>query len=96
MLETGNNRSGNRKAKMTGEGSRSLFALNDLSDARWFLILIVLYLVLSVSVCILNPLFESTDEIRHYRFIRILVTERRLPIQGEEPLRAQSHHPPLY
>ncbi|MDF1515275.1 MAG: glycosyltransferase family 39 protein, partial [Anaerolineae bacterium] len=65
-------------------------------DVRWLLVLLSLYLILAGWMALTNPLFESTDEIRHYRFIRILITEKRLPVQGEEPLRAQSHHPPLY
>ena len=49
-----------------------------------------------MGVSLINPLFESTDEIRHYRYIRYLVLERALPIQGREVIRTQSHHPPLY
>ena len=58
--------------------------------------ILALFIALSLGIVFINPLFESTDELRHYRFVRILVTEQRLPVQGEEPLRAQSHHPPLY
>lgn len=68
-----------------------------ISPARRALALLVIaYLVLSVAVSVINPLFESPDEIRHYRYVRVLVTERRLPIQGSETVRSQSHHPPLY
>jgi hypothetical protein len=58
--------------------------------------LIAVFVLLAGSVSIINPLFEPSDEIRHYRYVRILVTEHRLPVQDEEAARAQSHHPPLY
>ena len=58
--------------------------------------LIAVFVLLAGSVSIINPLFEPSDEIRHYRYVRILVTEHRLPVQDQEVARAQSHHPPLY
>ncbi|MCJ7551730.1 MAG: hypothetical protein MUQ30_18830, partial [Anaerolineae bacterium] len=58
--------------------------------------LIAIFVLLAGSVSIINPLFEPSDEIRHYRYVRILVTEHRLPVQDQEAVRAQSHHPPLY
>ncbi len=61
------------------------------------IILIVLaFLVLAGVISVVNPLFESTDEIRHYRYIRHLVVRHNLPVQGAEQVRSQSHHPPLY
>ncbi len=57
--------------------------------------LILAFFLLAGAVSVVNPLFEATDEIRHYRYIRTLVVEHRLPVQGGE-VRAQSHHPPLY
>jgi hypothetical protein len=63
----------------------------------WPLLLILAgFLALATATSLINPLFESTDEIRHYRYIRQLVVEHALPIQGEETVRSQSHHPPLY
>jgi len=58
--------------------------------------LIAAFVLLAGSVSIINPLFEAPDETRNYRYVRILVTEHRLPVQGEEAARAQSHHTPLY
>lgn len=60
------------------------------------MVLVVGFIVLAIAVSVKNPLFESSDEIRHYRYVRILATEGRLPVQGNEPVRSQSHHPPLY
>jgi hypothetical protein len=61
-----------------------------------FVAVLLTFVLLGGAVSILNPLFESTDEIRHYRYIRYLVVEQQLPVQGAETVRSQSHHPPLY
>jgi len=58
--------------------------------------LLLIFVALTATVSLVNPLFEAPDEIRHYRYVRKLVTERALPIQGQEEVRSQSHHPPLY
>ncbi len=54
------------------------------------------FFILALIVSEVNPLFEATDELRHYRYVRLLVTERRLPVQGEAAARMQGHHPPLF
>jgi hypothetical protein len=65
--------------------------------ARWGIIaLLVVFVSVAMAYSIVNPLHEATDELRHYRFARIIATTGRLPVQGEEPCRSQSHHPPLY
>ena len=56
----------------------------------------LVFVALTATVSLVNPLFEAPDEIRHYRYVRKLVTEHTLPIQGQEEVRSQSHHPPLY
>lgn len=66
-----------------------------LQDKAVFILLGV-FIALSAAYSIINPLFEATDELRHYRFVRSLIVNRALPIQGQEPCRSQSHHPPLY
>ena len=60
-----------------------------------FILILLAFLIIAGAVSVINPLFESTDEIRHYRYVRHLVVRRELPVQGEE-IRSQSHHPPLY
>jgi len=52
--------------------------------------------ILAIAYSVINPLHEATDELRHYRFVRTISTSGQLPIQGQEPCRSQSHHPPLY
>lgn len=54
------------------------------------------FLFLAVAYSVINPIHEGTDELRHYRFVRYLVENGQLPVQGEEPCRSQSHHPPLF
>jgi 4-amino-4-deoxy-L-arabinose transferase-like glycosyltransferase len=56
----------------------------------------IAFLVLGLAYSVVNPLYEATDEHRHYRFVRVIATTGRLPVQGEEPCRSQSHHPPLF
>ena len=59
-------------------------------------LLILLFIILSFAASIMNPLHEATDELRHYRFVRYMVQNQALPVQGEIGCRAQSHHPPLF
>ena len=54
------------------------------------------YVTLALAYCFANPLYESTDEIRHFRYVRHVAVYRSLPIQSPTAPRAQSHHPPLY
>lgn len=56
---------------------------------------LLLFLGWGVAYSVVNPLHEGTDELRHYRFVRYLVENKRLPVQGQEACRSQSHHPPL-
>ncbi|MDT8305335.1 MAG: phospholipid carrier-dependent glycosyltransferase [Anaerolineae bacterium] len=59
-------------------------------------LLLLLFVLLGLAYSVINPLHEATDELRHYRYVRYLVANRALPVQGEEACRSQSHHPPLY
>lgn len=58
--------------------------------------LLALFVGLGLAYSRVNPPFEATDELRHYRFVRTLQVDRALPVQGQEPCRSQSHHPPLF
>lgn len=58
--------------------------------------LLAAYVVLAVGYSLANPLYESTDELRHVRYVRHIATYRHLPVQRDDGPRAQSHHPPLY
>jgi hypothetical protein len=63
---------------------------------RGIFIILIAFVMLAVSASIINPLHEATDELRHYRFVRHIVQEGSLPIQGEVGCSAQGHHPPLF
>lgn len=58
--------------------------------------LLVGFGILAAIYSLVNPLYEGTDELRHFRYVRVLAETGKLPVQGEEPRRSQSHHPPLY
>ncbi|MCI0398846.1 MAG: phospholipid carrier-dependent glycosyltransferase [Chloroflexi bacterium] len=59
-------------------------------------LLLLIFVALGLAYSVANPLHEATDEIRHYRFVQVIATTGRLPVQGQEPCRSQSHHPPLF
>lgn len=61
-----------------------------------FVVLLGVYLVLALGYSLADPLYESTDELRHFRYVRHLIVYRSLPEQRADGPRAQSHHPPLY
>ena len=54
------------------------------------------FILLSLAYSVINPLFEATDELRHYRFIQHIVQTHSLPVQGAMSCSEQGHHPPLY
>ena len=56
----------------------------------------VLFVVLATAYSVVNPIYESTDELQHYRFVQYLITTGQLPVQSAEGARIQAHHPPLY
>ncbi|HSM55148.1 MAG TPA: DUF2142 domain-containing protein [Candidatus Sulfomarinibacteraceae bacterium] len=63
---------------------------------RDIVVLLLLFVGLGLAYSIINPLHEATDELRHYRFVRYIVVNKSLPVQGQEACRFQSHHPPLF
>ncbi|UCG23651.1 MAG: phospholipid carrier-dependent glycosyltransferase [Chloroflexota bacterium] len=65
--------------------------------ARWgIVVLLLVFVAMALAYSIVNPLHEATDELRHYRFVRVVATTGQLPVQGHEECRSQSHHPPLF
>lgn len=62
---------------------------------RGITLILIAFLATAFAYSVINPLHEATDELRHYRFVRYIVQYRSLPVQGLEPCRSQSHHPPL-
>jgi 4-amino-4-deoxy-L-arabinose transferase-like glycosyltransferase len=68
----------------------------DRAGHRPLWLLLAAFVLLASATSIVNPLYEGTDELRHFRFVRVLAETGKLPVQGQEPRRSQSHHPPLY
>jgi hypothetical protein len=65
--------------------------------ARWSLALTLgLYLALGVTYTFVSPPFEAPDAWYHYRFIRDLIENGRLPVQELGKPKTESHQPPLY
>ncbi|WP_420628364.1 ArnT family glycosyltransferase [Candidatus Leptofilum sp.] len=58
--------------------------------------ILLAFVTLSFASSAINPLFESTDELRHYRFVQYIIQQKSLPVQGEVGCSAQGHHPPLF
>jgi len=59
-------------------------------------VILLAFVLLSLISSVINPLHESTDELRHYRFVRYLSVYKSLPVQGEIGCSVQGHHPPLF
>lgn len=59
-------------------------------------LILLAFVILSFASSVINPLFEATDELRHYRFVQHIIQLKRLPVQGEVGCSAQGHHPPLF
>ena len=58
--------------------------------------ILLAFVIFSFSASVINPLFESTDELRHYRFVQHIIQLKSLPVQGAVGCSAQGHHPPLF
>ena len=63
------------------------------------LLLVALYLLLGGMYSLAVPVFEAPDEIWHFSFVRVLATERALPVQpseGKDMWLREAGQPPLY
>jgi 4-amino-4-deoxy-L-arabinose transferase-like glycosyltransferase len=61
-----------------------------------FTAILIGYLALAIGFSIANPIYESTDELHHFRYIRYIQQYQALPEQRFDQPRIQAHHPPLY
>lgn len=59
-------------------------------------LILATFVVVAVAYSVVNPIYESTDELQHYRFVQYLRATGQLPVQSEQGARIQAHHPPLY
>jgi 4-amino-4-deoxy-L-arabinose transferase-like glycosyltransferase len=58
--------------------------------------LAAIFVLLAFGYSVVNPIYESTDELQHYRYVRYIIETGRLPVQSAQGARIQAHHPPLY
>lgn len=60
--------------------------------------ILICYIILSVTWAIVNPPFESPDEVNHFSYIQYISQRGSLPRPGDDGFIfiAASHHPPLY
>jgi len=63
---------------------------------RLFTGILIGYLALAFGFSVANPIYESTDELHHFRYIRYIQQYGQLPEQRFDQPRIQAHHPPLY
>lgn len=63
---------------------------------RAIIVIVLTFIILGLAYSIVNPLFEATDELRHYRFVQHIIQRKSLPVQGADSCSAQGHHPPLF
>src|SRR5512135_212297 len=61
-----------------------------------FTLILAGYLALAFGFSVANPIYESTDELHHFRYIRYIQEFGALPEQRADQPRIQAHHPPLY
>src|SRR5512136_546118 len=59
-------------------------------------ILLAFNVALSLAFSLVNPLYESSDELHNYRYTRYILETGRLPALDPNLPRIQAHHPPLY
>lgn len=69
-------------------------------SVRWFIVTILVFFIFLAGVySVLNPLFESPDEVWHYAFVQHLASGQALPVldpQHPGPWAQEGGQPPLY
>jgi hypothetical protein len=61
-----------------------------------FTLILVGYLALALGFSVVDPIYESTDELHHFRYVRYLQEFQALPAHRADQPRILAHHPPLY
>ena len=61
-----------------------------------FTLILVGYLGLALGFSLVDPIYESSDELHHFRYIRYIQDFRELPAHRADQPRILAHHPPLY
>ncbi len=66
---------------------------------KGIIVVLLLYLVLATIYSVVTPLFEASDEMWHYPFVKHLAEGGDLPVQDPQnlgPWRQEGSQPPLY
>lgn len=69
------------------------------SERKLAIVLLVAFVLVGVLYSVVTPLFEASDEIWHYHFVRHLALGNSLPVQDAQnqgPWRQEGSQPPLY
>jgi 4-amino-4-deoxy-L-arabinose transferase-like glycosyltransferase len=69
---------------------------SSIQSHKLFIAILIAYLTLAFGFSVANPIYESTDELHHFRYIRYMQEFGELPQQRDDQPRIQAHHPPLY
>jgi hypothetical protein len=69
---------------------------SSIQSHKLFTAILIAYLALAFGFSVANPIYESTDELHHFRYIRYMQEFGDLPQQRDDQPRIQAHHPPLY
>ncbi len=72
-----------------------------MSERRWLLLILILFVIVGAIYAVKTPPFEASDELWHYPMIRHLADGNPLPMQVFDPAQAgpwkqEASQPPLY
>ena len=72
--------------------------MSERTARRGLVLILLVYLIAGTVYSLLAPLGEAPDEMDHFRYLRYIVEQRRLPRTAEDRLAIsrKSHEPPLY
>ena len=62
-------------------------------------LILALFVALGVIYSVVTPIFEASDELWHYPFVKHLADGNGLPVQdanADQPWRQEGSQPPLY
>ena len=73
--------------------------MNSATARRSFLVLVILFILVGALYAVTTPIFEASDELWHYPFVRHLADGNPLPIQDPDnvgPWKQEASQQPLY
>ncbi|MGQ9715229.1 MAG: hypothetical protein ACUVST_10775, partial [Anaerolineae bacterium] len=68
-------------------------------SVRPIALLVAVFVLVAGLYSLVTPIFEAPDEIQHFYYVKYLVEERKLPVQGPEggnTWAQEGNQPPLY